>query len=227
VRFTISGFGAGLAAAIGVPIVVASYSSYGFWNLVRDTGGALGFDSTSVAVHPTIVVLGSVLIVIGLVALVRRLATASEGARGALVAASVVGGTLLGVGGATMLAYGLPTMSPWRAPVELVGEWLVGPGLLLILGVYVVAGVLSLRSRALGPLSFAPLAVASSMVLISVVALIGFLNGQPMQAFLREPAMVLAVWLVPVTSIVLGVALALTPVRATTPRARSAMPQPA
>ncbi|GAA1060986.1 hypothetical protein [Agromyces bracchium] len=225
-HFNLAGLGAGIATAIGLPMVIASYSSYGFWGLVRQTGAVVGFDSSDVVVHPTIVLVGAVLTAIGLLALVHRLATASPAASSTLRIAAVVGSAMVGLGGAAMFAYALPTVSEWRGAFDLVGGLLLGPGFLVILAVLIAAGVIALRTRALGVLSFAPLAVAGSLVLLMVVALLGFATGMPMEAFVRGPAMVVSVWLVPATSVLLGAALALTPIPSGA-RVRRSEPRPA
>ncbi|MGR2751370.1 hypothetical protein [Agromyces arachidis] len=221
----LAGLGAGIATAIGLPMVIASYSSYGFWGLVRQTGAAVGFDSSDVAVHPTIVLVGALLTAIGLVALVRRLSAATAATASTLRIAAVAGCTMVGLGGAAMFGYVLPSVA-LRDAFDLVGGILVGPGFLAILGVLIAAGVIAVRTRALGALSFAPLAVAGSLVLLLGVALIGFASGAPMEAFLRGPAMVVAVWLVPATSVLLAVGLAVTPAP-TGDRVRRSEPHPA
>ncbi|MFC9919535.1 hypothetical protein [Agromyces binzhouensis] len=222
----LAGLGAGIATAIGLPMIVASYSSYGFWGLVRQTGAVVGFDSADVAVHPTIVLVGAVLTAIGLLALVHRLSAAAAATLSTLRVVAVVGSAMVGLGGVSMLSYALPTASPWRGAFDLVGSILLGAGFLAILGVLIVAGVISVRTRALGALSFTPLAVVGSLGLLLGVALLGFASGVPMEVFLRGPAMAIAVWLVPVTSVLLGAGLALTPAPSGA-RARGREPHPA
>jgi|GEM_PF-2625159 len=222
----LAGLGAGIAMAIGLPMMVASYSSYGFWGLVRETGAVVGFDSSDVAVHPTIVLVGALLTAIGLLALVHRLSAAAATTVSTLRIAAVVGCVMVGLGGAAMFAYALPTVSPWRGASDLVGSILLGAGFLSILGVLIAAGVIAVRTRALGALSFTPLAVVGSLALLLGVALLGFASGVSMEVFLRGPAMVIAVWLVPVTSVLLGAGLALTPA-ASGARSRRREPRPA
>ncbi|WP_430645624.1 hypothetical protein [Agromyces sp. GXS1127] len=222
----LSGLGAGIATAIGLPMIVASYSSYGFWGLVRQTGAVVGFDSSDVFVHPTIVLVGALLTAIGLLALVHRLSAASAAMASTLRTGAVAASAMLGLGGLAMFSYAMPTVSGWRGAFDLVGGILVGAGFLGILAVLIASGVIAMRSHALGALSFTPLAVAGSLVLLVGVALLGFATGMQMEVFLRGPAMVIAVWLVPATSVLLGAGLALTPSPSGV-RSRRSEPRPA
>ncbi|WP_353827306.1 hypothetical protein [Agromyces sp. SYSU T0242] len=204
------GVGYGIAAAVGLPLIIASYSSYAFWGFLSTTSGAIGLESSSFLVHPTILLIGGILLTVGLVGLVGRLGVADRTRRWLRIAA-IVGGVLVTVGGSSMYAYGLPTTSPLRSMVDDVLGFVQGPGLLIVAGVLITAGVLALRNRSFGPLSFAPIAVAASLVLVFAVMISVMASGTPMEIGFRQPAMVIADWLLFGTSVLLGVALAMTP----------------
>ncbi|GAA2027812.1 hypothetical protein GCM10009819_09080 [Agromyces tropicus] len=208
------GVGYGIAAAIGLPLIIASYSSAGFWSFLSSTGVAMGVESSSYLVHPSIVLIGGILMTVGLIGLVGRLSL-GDGPLRWLRAAAIVGGVLVTLGGASMYAYGLPSTSPWRGALDTAGVILLGPGLLLVLGLLVAAGVIALRTRSLGALSFAPMAVAACLVLVFAVMITVMAIGVPIEVGFRQPAMVIADWLLFGSSIVLGVALALAPQPAT------------
>jgi hypothetical protein len=149
--------------------------------------------------------------VMGLVALTHRISAASGRNRTALLVGSWMSSILIGLGGAAMYGYALPASARWHAFFDVLGSVLIGPGFLTLLAVLIGSGVAAMRVRALGALSFAPFAVAVSIVSLLSIALVGFASGTPMEVFLREPAMVVVVWSVPASSLVLGAGLALTP----------------
>lgn len=214
-RVTTAGVGAGVALIIGLPALYASYSSYEFWGAVSDVSGMVGVDSTSVLVHPAIVVACATLVTVGLLALTARITAVSARVRMWLRALVVAAGAALALGGTTMLAFGMrrSTGLSWswvRESILGAGTVLGAVAFLLLPTAVTVLAVLVLRTRALGVLSVAPALVAGSLVLITGIGLYGAATGAR-ETFLLQPPIAVAMWALTGSTLLLGVAMALVP----------------
>lgn len=156
----------GLAVAIGGSLPLLTFTNYAFWDFMQSLGLA-GNDW----IHPLLAGVGLLLTGLGLYDLYRRL---PQGARPASTTAYgvVVIGVLLGVVGVLAMVLSLP-------------DSLSGAGFILIWIGLAVMGLISLSTRALGGLSFAPLVIIAGVIGFAATAgddhvrLHSGLNGLP------------------------------------------------
>jgi hypothetical protein len=153
------GFGFGLAIAVGFPLALLSYSSPGFWTVVRWVTQTLGLPSWSQATLFRILSSsGFVLAGLGLYGLFQRLDVSSPFSRNFTIG-TVWLGVVLGVGNVAGDAIFLPFYEPIPLFYAL---WLGGLPLVLLASGLAGMGVSAFRKKGFGVLCFVPFAVVAS-----------------------------------------------------------------
>lgn len=152
----------GIAAAIGGPLLYMTFGSQFFW----ETYGSLGLPSGDL-VHPVLAGIGFLLMGLGLYGLYRRLPSSTLGKLGLLVAQVSV---LIGIVG--MITWG----QALSEPLVNLAFALHGIGLALL-------GLVTLNSRSLGKVSFAPLVIVAAIIGAAMTSTPG-VEGMGMQIFL-------------------------------------------
>lgn len=153
------GFGFGLAIAVGFPLALLSYSSPGFWSVVRWATQTVGLQSWSQGtLFRVLSSSGFVLAGVGLYGLFNRLDFNSTLSRNFTIG-TVWLGVLLGVGNVSGDAVYLPFYDSISAIYAL---WIGGVPLVLLTFGLAGMGVSAFRMKGSGVLSFVPLAVVAS-----------------------------------------------------------------
>lgn len=156
---TVNGFGFGLAVAVGFPLALLSYSSPGFWSVVRWATQTVGLQSWSQGtLFRVLSSSGFVLAGVGLYGLFSRLDFNSTLSRNFTIG-TVWLGVLLGVGNVSGDAVYLPFYDSISAIYAL---WIGGVPLVLLTFGLAGMGVSAFRMKGSGVLSFVPLAVVAS-----------------------------------------------------------------
>ncbi|GAA1469267.1 hypothetical protein GCM10017607_17930 [Microbacterium thalassium] len=214
-RLNGSGIGYGIALALGVPILVASFSSVAFWDGVTAVGGAIGLSSELPGVHTTIALVCSIAITIGLLGIVARMPRARAGVRTGLRVAIVVAGATFLVAGAAGYWEATTVWWPDHRIAGQISSVAFGIGFVALPILLAVVGVVCLRVRALGALGWTPVAVAGSLSYLYAVMWIGMATSRVPFAALEATAAslpaVIGIWLVVGSSLLLGIAVALSP----------------
>ncbi|BDZ63450.1 hypothetical protein [Agromyces mangrovi Wang et al. 2018] len=161
-RTTAPGIGYGIAAAVGLPLYLASFGSIAFWQLVEGAHEAFGVRSAA-WFHPVIAVIGGLLATIALLGLVGRLGLGSRSGAIARTAAIVVGAGFT-LAPPSMLADGAILRNSVRVAVDTMATigWAIG--IVGVTALLVTLGVITLRRRALGAWSIAPLVAGVMLV---------------------------------------------------------------
>ena len=166
------GLAYGLATAIGFPLAFVSFGSDQFWSAVVWVGQSIGLQTSNNWLHPVIAVPAFLLAGIGLYGLYRRLPITSK-------AKKLLSGGAVALG-VTLSLLGLAIVySPIYGPTFLAG-WYSPAGFGLITFGLGVMGVVAVRARTFGSLSFVPLAVVGSAVLFFVTLATGTASRFPL-----------------------------------------------
>ena len=161
-RTTTPGIGYGIAAAVGLPLYLASFGSIAFWQLVEGAHDAFGVRTAS-WFHPLIAIVGGLLATLALLGLVSRLGLGTRGGALARTAVIVVGAAFT-LAPLSMLADGAILRNSLRVAIDTMATigWAIGfVGITTLL---VTLGAIALRRRSLGAWSIAPLIVGVVLV---------------------------------------------------------------
>ncbi|WP_353810397.1 hypothetical protein [Agromyces sp. SYSU T00194] len=214
-RTTAPGIGYGIAAAIGFPLYIASYGSYGFWNVVDGVHGLFGVNP-ALWFHPLIAAIGGVLAAIGLFGLVGRLGLTAR-TRAIARSAAILAGLALVVTSLGILDDGAILRNSVHRlldTIEAIG-WFVGFGGTIVM--LIACGVVAVRRRALGVWSAAPLVAGVGVAAWVSFVLVGMGAGWGWENLLAGPVSQLLLLASVLACVATGVGIALAPRHRTDP----------
>ncbi|GLI28376.1 hypothetical protein ARHIZOSPH14_26180 [Agromyces rhizosphaerae] len=208
-RTTAPGIGYGIAAAVGLPLYLASFGSMGFWQLVEGAHEAFGVRSAA-WFHPVIAITGGLLTTIALLGLVGRLGLGTRGGAIARAAVIVAGGAFT-LAPLSMFADGRILRNSVQVVIDTLATigWAIG--VVGITALLVSLGVIALRRRSLGAWSIAPL--ITGVVLVAWVAYAAVSSALGVSYFVSAGALTaqLLIWALVLACAAMGAGLAIAP----------------